>query len=153
MRQQTVNLQPLSSLMGNLCLSTACCGDCNDSKCLVAFWFNVLAMPQKEFEAALQTFSNTLPCSDEKNYAKEIALKCQTMVLLQCENCRQEHHEDCIINLLRRTFHYFITHTWENGSYHYTSITQYLRHLIRENHEDGLRLLNYYRKCKHEAFA
>lgn len=150
MREKTLNLLPLNSLMGNLCLSTACSGDCNNSKCLVGFWFNVFSMPQKEIQDALklQTIQHFLPHGDDKHYEKDIALKCQTIVLLQCANCKQEHRTDCILNLLRTTFHYLITHKWEQETYHYTDITRYLRYMIRENREDGLTLLNYCRQLK-----
>jgi hypothetical protein len=148
--EKAVNLLPLCSLMENLCLSTACSGDCDQSKCLVGFWFNVFSMPQKEIQQSLKlrTLQHILPHNDEKTYAKEAALKCQTIVLLQCASCKEEHHADCILNLLRKTFHYFITRTWEQDTYHYTGITQYLRHMIRANRKDGLTLLNNCRELK-----
>lgn len=150
MREKTVNLLPLNSLMENLCLSTACSGNCNHSNCLAGFWFNVFAMPQKELKKALrlQTVQRFLPQFAEKAYAKDVALKCQTIVLLQCANCQQEHYADCTLNLLRITFHYFITRKWEQDSYTYTGFTRYLRHIIRENRQDGLKLLHYCRQLK-----
>lgn len=150
MHERTVNLLPLNSLMEKFCLSTACSGDCEHSNCLAGFWFNVFAMPQKDLKKALklQTIERFLPEFSEKAYAKEMALKCQTVVLLQCANCKHEHRPDCTLNLLRTTFHYFITQKWEQESYEYSGITQYLRHMIRESREDGLSLVKYCQQMK-----
>lgn len=150
MREKTVSLLPLSNLMENLCLSTACSGNCEQSNCLIGFWFNLLLMSPNEIKESLkrQKIQDFLPPNTENIYEKDIFLKCQTIVLLQCASCQEEHMESCILSVLRTTFHYFITRKWEDEPYYYRNMMKYLRHMIRENRADGVALLNYCRQYK-----
>lgn len=150
MCEKPINILPLRNMLEKLCLSTACSGNCEKAKCLIGFWFNLITLPEEELAEALKASQNLhiLESGRDCIYNKELLLKCQTVILLECAHCREEQNEKCLLHFLRTAFHYLITQKWEQDTYRYRSIALYLRHLMRQNYQDGRAVLSYCRQLR-----
>lgn len=150
MKEKSFNLFPIYHLFTSLCLSTSCYGSCDSANCMMSYWFKVLEDINRSErpDFVLTKDEAHLPYGDTKTYNKDLVLRCQSLVLSQCANCKQDHDDNCIINVLRNSLHYCIT-SQEDEQFKYKGMTsQYTKYLSEINHDNGRELRQYCRTCK-----
>lgn len=118
----------------------ACCQECDlnasdsceGSKCLVGFAKKIVKFSKVNGSLSIAGGNTLIPSTDFKIYntqpiAKNLADTCK-----QCKNCRENHSDDCVIALIRKSLEN--TMLKENIDYP-GSVLMYLMQVSKQNSE------------------
>lgn len=86
------------------CRSEAVCGTCQGTACTIGFAKQCMKNYQKEPKKEVPGGRDNIPLLDFKVFDE---LELQTAVahiLKECKDCKEDHTEDCIINVIRNCY-------------------------------------------------
>ena len=97
-----LNLLEIFKDLGNICKSPTVCGTCADKSCLIGYAKNSAA----ECRIAKRTgivngFENIPSCDIRGGYDEYDILHAIAHLLVQCKECKEEHYDNCLINIVR----------------------------------------------------
>lgn len=97
-----INLAEIFKDLGGVCKTPAVCGSCADKKCLVGYARSCTA----ECRVAKRTgvvngFEYIPPCDIRGGYDEYNVLYTIAHLLVQCKGCKEEHYDNCLINVVR----------------------------------------------------
>lgn len=121
-----LNAELIMNDLANCCRSADVCGKCQQAACSIGYARQCVENYQKEPKKEVPNGTENLPTSDYKAFDElelEIAI---AHVLKECKDCKEDHVEDCIINVIRNC--YEIGLLGDAQPYEGSSI-QYLMHL------------------------
>ena len=121
-----LNAELIMNDLANCCKSADVCGKCQQAACAIGYARQCVENYQKEPKKEVPNGTENLPTSDYKAFDElelEIAI---AHVLKECKDCKEDHVEDCIINVIRNC--YEIGLLGDAQPYEGSSI-QYLMHL------------------------
>ena len=97
-----LNLIEIFKDLGNICKTEAACGQCAEKHCLVGYSKLCTAQCRIKKQTFVPNGYEEIPPSDIRGGYDEFAvLHAISHLLLQCRSCKQDHYDNCIINLVR----------------------------------------------------
>lgn len=88
----------------NCCISEAVCGQCQKDACIIGYAKECVKAyqekPQKEVPDGVERIP-TMDCKAFDEVELEIAI---AHILKECKDCKEDHVEDCIINVIRNCY-------------------------------------------------
>lgn len=104
--------------------------DCVKSKCYVGFSEKVVNHAKENSVIAIEDGESLIPKNDMKYYREELIADSIAEVCKLCKQCRENHSEQCIISLCRRSLENAILK--ENTPYP-GSVLMYLMGVSKQN--------------------
>ena len=97
-----LNLLEIFKDLGKICKTPTTCGKCEEKSCLIGYARNSTA----ECRIAKRTgipggFENIPPCDIRGGYDEYNVLHAIAHLLLQCKGCKEDHYNNCLINVVR----------------------------------------------------
>lgn len=103
---------------------------CEKSQCLVGFTENLFRFSEKNGAHILKNGDSLIPQLDVRNYSEELIADSIAEVCNLCAECRENHSEECVISLARRSLEIAVLS--ENVPYH-GSVLMYLMDVSKQN--------------------
>ncbi|MBC9785607.1 hypothetical protein H1S01_14025 [Heliobacterium chlorum] len=104
--ENEINLQEIHEKLNNLCLDGEVCSNCEKNKCLIFFAKKVASYVLTKKVTTIRQGMAMIPNHDLKTYSEDDMIETLAMVLQQCKDCRDNHDDDCTINLIRTCMEY-----------------------------------------------
>ena len=101
-----------SKVVDNLCaccLSEDVCGECESSKCLISYGKDCLKYCMINKATGVLAGHKNIPLLDTKLYDQETVIDGIVDILKTCKSCREDHFENCIINIIRNCYEIILT--------------------------------------------
>lgn len=136
-----LNAELVQNDLGNCCNSESVCGQCQNGNCIIGYAKQCIEEYQKEPKKEVPDGVEHIPITDFKTFDEselEIAI---THMLKECKDCKEEHVEDCIINVIRNCYEVGLfgsTQPYEG------STLQYVMYLKASFPEKSERIANLY---------
>ncbi|MBS3976639.1 MAG: hypothetical protein KGZ75_07950 [Syntrophomonadaceae bacterium] len=140
-----INLVPAKKLVDKCCKTIDECQVCAKSKCLVGFSKIALEYAMQKKALSIPQGKNLVPQGDMKIYYQEDLVEALAEILHQCQNCQDNHHDDCITNVARLALELALL--GDNPPYGGSSFS-YLIHAAKLHPEIGGKLLERYKAKK-----
>lgn len=99
-----VNFSRLVDKLTPCCLSEELCGGCEREKCIVGYAKECIKNCMINKVTFVMDGSENIPNTDFKVYDKEFFVDGIVETLKTCRSCKEEHFENCIINILRSSY-------------------------------------------------
>ncbi|MDE5819036.1 MAG: hypothetical protein K2N41_09285 [Lachnospiraceae bacterium] len=99
-----LNAQLVWEDLQNCCISEAACGQCQGEACIIGFAKECIKEYQKKPQKEVPSGTERIPTMDYKAFDEvelEIAI---AHILKECKDCKEDHVEDCIINVIRNCY-------------------------------------------------
>ncbi len=103
---------------------------CEKSQCLVGFTKNLFDLTEKNGTRILKNGESLIPQFDVRNYREELIADTIAEVCNLCAECRENHNEECVISLARRSLEIAVLP--ENALFH-GSVLMYLMDVSKQN--------------------
>ena len=104
-----VNFSNVVDKLCECCLSEEVCGECNSSTCLISYGKECLKYCMINKTTGVVDGYKNIPLLDTKLYDKEFAVDGIVDILKTCKSCREDHFENCIINIIRNCYEIILT--------------------------------------------
>ncbi|MFZ5967439.1 MAG: hypothetical protein ACOYVK_09740 [Bacillota bacterium] len=114
---------------------------CVKSKCYIGFAANAIRAAKVNGEKVITDGSKLIPKEDMKFYEKSSISKSIANVCRLCKECKENHSEDCIISLTRRSLE--STHLQEAVAYP-GNVLMYLVNVAKQNVDFADNIKNQY---------
>ena len=101
-----------SKVVDNLCaccLSEDVCGECESSKCLISYGKDCLKHCMINKATGVLDGHKNIPLLDTKLYDQETVIDGIVDILKTCKSCREDHFENCMINIIRNCYEIILT--------------------------------------------
>lgn len=127
----------------NCCISEATCGQCQGEACIIGFAKECIKEYQKKPQKEVPNGTERIPTMDYKAFDEvelEIAI---AHILKECKDCKEDHVEDCIINVIRNCYEVGLfgdVQTYEG------STLQYLMKVQADFPEKSIKIAEAYRE-------
>ncbi|MEG0295212.1 MAG: hypothetical protein RR620_00755 [Clostridium sp.] len=99
-----INFNNLIGKVGTCCLTEDVCGTCKKSDCLIGYSKECVSGCLRNKVAYVMDGQERIPLADGKIYEKEDLVDAISDTLIQCKSCKEEHFDNCIINVLRNCY-------------------------------------------------
>ncbi|MBC9785134.1 hypothetical protein H1S01_11505 [Heliobacterium chlorum] len=90
----------------HLCLNGEICTGCEKNRCLVFFSKKVADYAMNKNVFTIPQGCSMIPKQDLKTYHEDELIESLSLVLQQCKDCRDNHDDDCSVNLIRTSLEY-----------------------------------------------
>ncbi|OIQ61115.1 hypothetical protein [Neomoorella thermoacetica] len=145
MSVRNIDLDKMQHFIDRCCKTESECGKCDRTRCLIGFAQTALAYARQKNTTRIPRGHELVPQDDLRVYYQEDLINALAEVLHQCQNCRDNHEEECVINVTRRALELALL--GENFDYE-GSASAYLMQVGRHNPEVGPKLLQAYQSRK-----
>lgn len=145
MTARNVDLEKIQVAIDRCCKTVAECGTCNKAHCLIGFAQTALAYARQKNTVRIPRGHELIPQDDLRVYYQQDLIAALVEVLMQCQDCRDNHEEECVINVTRRALELALL--GENFDYE-GSVSAYLMQVGRHSPGTGGRLLQAYKERK-----
>lgn len=128
--------------LGNCCRSEALCGQCQGEACTIGFAKQCIENYRKEPKKEVPDGMEHIPVSDFKVFEEEELEIAIAHILKECKDCKEDHTENCIINIIRNCYEVGLfgdLHPYEG------SALQYLMYLQANFPEKAVRIADIYK--------
>lgn len=106
----------------NCCRTESTCGQCQNESCTIGFAKKCIKDYMKEPKKAVPHGKEHIPTTDFKVF-DEIELETAIAhILKECKDCKEDHTEDCIINVIRNCYEVGLLgdiHPYEGSAFQY----------------------------------
>jgi len=138
-----INFSCIREKLEDVCLTESECDQCAKIKCLLGFAKVSIRYALEKNTYNIPQGEKLVPLSDAKLYSQHEVVEALAETLLQCKNCRDNHEENCIINIARLCLEAILT--GEPMPYH-GNILIHLVDLNRINSEAGTKVATLFRQ-------
>ncbi len=145
MASREVNLERIRSAVDRCCKTEAECKKCEKVGCLIGYCQLTLDYSIQKRSFRIPGGSRHIPRRDFKAYYQSDLLLALAEVLLQCQGCRDNHEEECVINVTRSALELALL--GESLNYEGSALL-YLMQVNRLNPDIGKELMQLYEKNK-----
>lgn len=128
--------------LGNCCRSEALCGQCQGEACTIGFAKQCIENYRKEPKKEVPDGTERIPVSDFKVFEEEELEIAIAHILKECKDCKEDHTENCIINVIRNCYEVGLfgdLHPYEG------SALQYLMYLQANFPEKAVKIADIYK--------
>lgn len=88
-----------------VCMTENVCGKCMEKECFVGYARDAISQGMKKDTDTLTGGFEEIPHGDAKGgYDPEDTYDAIAHCMLQCKSCKENHYEDCLINIVRSCF-------------------------------------------------
>lgn len=101
---EEIDFDKLLTSVGNCCYTTAVCGSCKKSSCLIGYAKQSLTKCLIEKVPYVENGVEQLPLSDTRMYEQEAMIHGISETLRQCTSCDKYHFDNCLISVLRNCY-------------------------------------------------
>lgn len=103
--KENINLQEIFQDLGKICLTEAHCQKCAEKGCLIGYSKECAAQCRIKQQTFVEDgFAQIPPADIRGGYDEYEVLHATAHLLLQCRSCKQDHFENCVINIIRSCF-------------------------------------------------
>ena len=99
-----INFSKLVDKLIPCCLSKEVCGTCERNTCLVGYGTECIKSCMINKVTYVMDGMNNIPVTDLRIYEKERISTGIVDILKTCKSCKENHFENCIINILRSCY-------------------------------------------------
>lgn len=99
-----INYDQILTYLSQCCLGEDSCGGCDKPSCIVGYAQNCITNCFKEGVTYVEEGSANIPVADLKVYNEETFEKGIAHILRQCRSCKDNHFDNCIVNILRNCY-------------------------------------------------
>lgn len=88
----------------NCCMDQSVCGQCQNENCIIGYAKKCINDYEKEPKKEIPDGTKQIPLTDYKTFDEmelEIGI---AHILKECKDCKEDHVEDCIINVIRNCY-------------------------------------------------
>ncbi len=99
-----LNTERIWKDLQNCCMEQSVCSQCQSEKCIIGYAKKCIKNFEKEPKKEIPGGTKQIPMTDYKAFDEmelEIAI---AHILKECKDCKEDHVEDCIINVIRNCF-------------------------------------------------
>ena len=97
-----INLIEIFKDLGRICKTPNVCGSCAEKKCLIGYARNCTAECRVAKRTGVPNGFKEIPPSDIRGgYDEYDVLHAIAHLLVQCKGCKEEHYNNCLINIVR----------------------------------------------------
>ncbi len=148
--KEEINLAEIFQDLGNICLTEAHCQKCAEKACLVGYSKASTAECRiKERTYVENGMDNIPPSGIRGGYDEFNVLHAISHLLSQCRSCKQDHIDDCIINVVRSCME--VIEFGDVQGYQGDVIT-YLAKLQEQNPGKAMEVAEEYQRIKDRKF-
>lgn len=131
-----LNADLIGDDLENCCRGEGLCGRCQGKSCNIGFAKDCIKEYKKEPKKEVPGGPEQIPTTDFKVFDEVELEKGIAHILRECKDCKQDHTEDCIINVIRNCYEASLlgdTHPYEGSALQYL---MYLRAAYPEKAND-----------------
>lgn len=121
-----LNAELVINDLNNCCKGESACIQCQKTACVIGYAKECMSEYQREPKKIVPEGTKNIPVLDYKTFDEETLETAIAHILKECKDCKEDHVEDCIINVIRNC--YEIGFLGEIQPYEGNSL-QYLLHL------------------------
>ncbi len=124
------------------CLQETNCGQCKKEACIIGFAKKCVSDYMKEPKKEVAGGSDNIPITDFKVFDEPELEAAIAHILKECKDCKEDHTEDCIINIIRNCYEVGLfgdIHPYKG------SVFQYLMYLNSEFPDKSARIAQLYK--------
>ncbi len=88
----------------NCCMEKDNCSQCQKEKCLIGYAKQCIGNYMKSPRRDVPRGMKKIPTTDFKRYEEDELETAIAHILQACKNCKEEHTENCIINVIRSCY-------------------------------------------------
>lgn len=97
-----INLLEIFKDLGKVCKTEVACGSCAEKGCLIGYARNCTADCRIKKRTGIPSGFENIPASDIRGgYDEYEVLHAIAHLLAQCKNCKEDHYDNCLINVVR----------------------------------------------------
>ncbi len=140
-----INFDSLITNLGNCCLKKDSCTSCIKEKCLIGYSEESVKKCLKNNVTYVENGYENIPLADTKVYDHDNLIIAIADILKQCKSCRENHYDNCIINVIRSCYEVALvgeTQKYKGSTLIYLSDIKYL------NEDIGNKILDKYNLIK-----
>ncbi|MDS1030324.1 hypothetical protein RDV78_07485 [Bacillota bacterium LX-D] len=139
MSASNIDIAKINQVVQKCCKTTEECSKCAQGKCLIGFAKIALEYAEKKNVVSIAKGGSLVPTGDYKIYYQEDLINALVEVLSQCQDCQDNHENDCIINIIRMSLETALL--GENIPYE-GSAFGYLMQVLKKDSTIGQKLLD-----------
>lgn len=99
-----LNAELVSDDLNNCCKSEAACIRCQKKACVIGYAKECIQEYQREPKKMVPEGIKNIPTMDYKIFDEAKLETAIAHILKECKDCREDHVEDCIINVIRNCY-------------------------------------------------
>ncbi|OFI06016.1 hypothetical protein CLOACE_13970 [Clostridium acetireducens DSM 10703] len=99
-----INFDNITKNLANCCLTEEKCGACKEEKCLIGYSKKCILGCFKNDVTYVENGFKNIPSADAKLYDQHNLVVGISDILKQCRSCKEDHYDNCIINVLRSCY-------------------------------------------------
>ena len=99
-----IKFNVLISDLWNCCLTENICNKCKKKDCLIGYCKESLKECVMQDVTYVKEGMQNFPSSDLKLYDNHNLIDGISQILKQCRSCKEDHYDNCIINILRSAY-------------------------------------------------
>lgn len=125
----TFNEVNFDLLLSDLSESCASCGECKKKECIIGYAKECVKDCLKNNVTYVMDGCNNIPLHDSKIFETEYLAKSIANILKQCKSCKEEHYDNCLINVMRSCYEVCIfgeIQKYEGSTFNYLNKIQNL---------------------------
>lgn len=136
-----LNAELIWNDLQDCCRAQSICGQCQEENCIVGYAKKCIEDYRKEPKKEIPNGTEHIPTMDCKAFDETKLEFAIAHILKECKDCREDHVEDCIINIIRNCYEVGLlgdVQPYEG------SALQYLMHLKTEFPENSIQIADAY---------
>lgn len=117
-----LNAELIGNDLENCCRGESACGQCQGKLCTIGFAKNCIQEYKKAPKKEVAGGASQIPLADFKVFEEEDMEVAIAHILKECKDCKEDHTEDCIINVIRNCYEVGLLgdiHPYEGSSLQY----------------------------------
>ena len=117
-----LNAELIGTDLENCCRSEAVCGQCRGKGCTIGYAKHCIAEYKKAPKKEVDGGASGIPTTDARIFDEVELETAIAHILKECKDCKEDHVEDCIINVIRNCYEVSLlgdTHPYEGSSIQY----------------------------------
>lgn len=125
----TFNEVNFDLLLSDLSESCTSCGECKKKECIIGYAKECVKDCLKNNVTYVMDGCNNIPLHDSKIFETEYLAKSIANILKQCKSCKEEHYDNCLINVMRSCYEVCIfgeIQKYEGSTFNYLNKIQNL---------------------------
>lgn len=99
-----LNAELVREDLENCCLQNTFCEQCNGEACTIGFAKQCISNYMNEPKKEVPGGTDNIPVTDFKVFDETELETAIAHILKECKDCKEEHTEDCIINVVRNCY-------------------------------------------------
>lgn len=140
-----LNFDKVITDLGRCCLTEDLCGSCAKKNCLIGYSKESIVNCFKEKVTYVIDGAENIPTMDTKLYNNEDVIYGIANILKQCKSCKEDHYDNCIINVIRSCYEVILF--GEHQNYRGSSLI-YLSNIKNLNEEISGKIFEAYNSIK-----